>query len=166
MKQIIQNEKKSNGFLDDNELELFRQTILRAGITSSAAALTERRALRRLLERAQAEEDTKKESIASYLLHLMRKYSSHFRSETMDPINSQCSSPSCSFTSISSSIDLHGSLPSLEKLLPRSGSFSLKQIKGLSGSMPLPPEELRCPISLQLMYDPAPRLGKSYPSFP
>ncbi|XP_044966969.1 U-box domain-containing protein 7-like [Hordeum vulgare subsp. vulgare] len=154
VKQIIQNEKKSNGFLDDNELELFRQTILRAGITSSAAALTERRALRRLLERAQAEEDTKKESIASYLLHLMRKYSSHFRSETMDPINSQCSSPSCSFTSISSSIDLHGSLPSLEKLLPRSGSFSLKQIKGLSGSMPLPPEELRCPISLQLMYDP------------
>ncbi|XP_037486129.1 U-box domain-containing protein 6-like [Triticum dicoccoides] len=151
VKQIIQNEKKSNGFLDDNELEFFRQTILRAGITSSAAALTERRALRRLLERAQAEEDTKKESIASYLLHLMRKYSSHFRSETMDSISSQCSSPSCSFTSMSSSTDLHGNL---EKLLPRSGSINFKQIKGLSGSMPLPPEELRCPISLQLMYDP------------
>ncbi|XP_040255303.1 U-box domain-containing protein 7 isoform X2 [Aegilops tauschii subsp. strangulata] len=154
VKQIIQNEKKSNGFLDDNELEFFRQTILRAGITSSAAALTERRAIRRLLERAQAEEDTKKESIASYLLHLMRKYSSHFRSETMDSINSQSSSPSCSFTSISSSSDLQGNLLSLEKLLPRSGSINFKQIKGLSGSMPLPPEELRCPISLQLMYDP------------
>uniref|UniRef100_A0A453C9X1 RING-type E3 ubiquitin transferase n=4 Tax=Aegilops tauschii TaxID=37682 RepID=A0A453C9X1_AEGTS len=84
----------------------------------------------------------------------MRKYSSHFRSETMDSINSQSSSPSCSFTSISSSSDLQGNLLSLEKLLPRSGSINFKQIKGLSGSMPLPPEELRCPISLQLMYDP------------
>ncbi|CAM0904079.1 unnamed protein product [Alopecurus aequalis] len=154
VKQIIQNEKKSNGFLDDNELEFFRQTVLRVGITSSSAALTERRVLRRLLERAHAEEDTKKQSIAAYLLHLMRKYSSHFRSETMDSINSQCSSPSCSFSSISSSVDLHGNAPALEKLLPRSGSFNFKQIKGLSGSMPLPPEELRCPISLQLMYDP------------
>ncbi|KAM0873235.1 hypothetical protein ACQ4PT_038262 [Festuca glaucescens] len=154
VKQIIQNEKKSNGFLDDNELEFFRQTVSRVGVTSSAAALAERRALRRLLERAHAEEDTKKESIAAYLLHLMRKYSSHFRSETMDSINSQCSSPSCSFSSVSSSVDLHGNVPALEKLLPRSGSFNFKQIKGLSGSMPLPPEELRCPISLQLMYDP------------
>ncbi|KAM0911866.1 hypothetical protein ACQ4PT_013213 [Festuca glaucescens] len=154
VKQIIQNEKKSNGFLDDSELEFFRQTVSRVGVTSSAAALAERRALRRLLERAHAEEDMKKESIAAYLLHLMRKYSSHFRSETMDSINSQCSSPSCSFSSISSSVDLHGNVPVLEKLLPRSGSFNFKQIKGLSGSMPLPPEELRCPISLQLMYDP------------
>lgn len=154
VKQIIQNEKKSNGFLEENELEFFRQTVFRAGITSTAAALTERRALRRLLERAHEEEDTKKVSISSYLLHHMRKYSNHFRSETVDSINSQSSSPSCSFTSISSSIDLHGNIPSLEKFLPRSASFNFKQIKGLSGSMPLPPEELRCPISLQLMYDP------------
>ncbi|KQJ83284.1 U-box domain-containing protein 7-like [Brachypodium distachyon] len=154
VKQIIQNEKKSNGFLDDNELDFFKQTAFKVGITSSATALTERRALRRVLERAHAEEDTKKESIASYLLHLMRKYSNHFKSETIESINSQCSSPSCSFSSISSSIDLLGNVPALEKLLPRSGSFNFKQIKGLSASMPLPPEELRCPISLQLMYDP------------
>jgi hypothetical protein len=75
--QLIQNENKSNDFLDDNELDCFRQTAFRVGIASSAAALTERRALRRLLERAHAEEDLKKESIAACLLHLMRKYSEH-----------------------------------------------------------------------------------------
>ncbi|KAK8449050.1 hypothetical protein SEVIR_7G153600v4 [Setaria viridis] len=161
---LIQNESKFNGFLDENELEFFRQTAFRAGITSSTAALTERRALRKLLERAHAEEDIKKESIAAYLLHLMRKYPNIFKREITDSSNSQCSSPSCSSSSLSSSIglhrslsssiDLHGNCQALERQLPRAGSFNLKQIKGLSGSMPLPPEELRCPISLQLMYEP------------
>ncbi|CAN6235443.1 unnamed protein product [Urochloa humidicola] len=161
---LIQNESKINGFLDENELEFFRQTAFRAGIASSTAALTERRALRKLLERAHAEEDIKKESIAAYLLHLMRKYPNIFKNEITDSTNSQCSSPSCSSSSLSSSIglhrslssstDLHGNCQALERQLPRAGPFNLKQIKGLSGSMPLPPEELRCPISLQLMYDP------------
>uniref|UniRef100_A0A0E0KS58 RING-type E3 ubiquitin transferase n=1 Tax=Oryza punctata TaxID=4537 RepID=A0A0E0KS58_ORYPU len=153
--QLVQNEAKSNGFLHDNELEFFRQTAFRVGVASSAAALTERRALRRLLERAHAEEDMKKESVASYLLHLMRKYSSIFRSETTDFTNtSLCSSPSFSSSSLSNSIDLHGNGHAIEKPISRVGSFNLRQIKGLSGSMPLPPEELRCPISLQLMHDP------------
>nr|CAB3487451.1 unnamed protein product [Digitaria exilis] len=161
---LIQNESKFNGLLDENELEFLRQIAFRAGISSSTAALTERRALRRLLERAHAEEDIKKESIAAFLLHLMRKYPNIFKSETTDSTSSQCLSPSCSSSSLSSSIglhrslssstDLHGNCQALERQLPRVGSFSLKQIKGLSGSMPLPPEELRCPISLQLMYDP------------
>ncbi|KAL5213599.1 hypothetical protein ABZP36_002751 [Zizania latifolia] len=152
--QLIQNEAKSNGFLDVNELEFFRETAFRVGIASSATALTERRALRRLLERAHAEEDMKKESVASYLLHLMRKYSNLFRSEMTDFTNSLCSSPSCSSSSLSSSIDLHGNGHAIEKQISRVGLFNLRHIKGLSGSMPLPPEELRCPISLQLMYDP------------
>ncbi|KAG8082472.1 hypothetical protein GUJ93_ZPchr0014g47672 [Zizania palustris] len=148
MNQLIQNEAKSNGFLDDNEVEFFRQTAFRVGVASSAAALTERRALRRLLERAHAEEDMKKESAVSYLLQLMRKYSYLFRSEASDFTNSSlCSSPSCSSSSLSSSIDLHGNGHATEM-------FNLRHIKGLSGSMPLPPEELRCPISLQLMHDP------------
>nr|CAB3484930.1 unnamed protein product [Digitaria exilis] len=161
---LIQNESKFNGLIDENEIEFLRQTAFRAGISSSTAALTERRALRRLLERAHAEEDIKKESIAAFLLHLMRKYPNIIKSETTDSTSSQCLSPSCSSSSLSSSIglhrslssstDLHGNCQALERQLPRVGSFSLKQIKGLSGSMPLPPEELRCPISLQLMYDP------------
>ncbi|KAL5216263.1 hypothetical protein ABZP36_007664 [Zizania latifolia] len=153
--QLIQNEAKSNGFLDDNEVEFFRQTAFRVGVASSTAALTERRALRRLLERAHAEEDMKKESAASYLLQLMRKYSYLFRSEATEFTNSSlCSSPSCSSSSLSSSVDLHGNGHATEKQTSRVGSFNLRHIRGLSGSMPLPPEELRCPISLQLMHDP------------
>ena len=40
---MIQNEKKFNGFIDDNELELFWPTISIASITSSVTALIERR---------------------------------------------------------------------------------------------------------------------------
>ncbi|KAK3144422.1 hypothetical protein QOZ80_4AG0312860 [Eleusine coracana subsp. coracana] len=152
--QLIQNENKSNGFLQDNELEFFRQIAFRVGISSSASAITERRALRRLLERAHGEDNLRKESTAAYLLHLIRKYSSIFRSEVTDNTNSQCSSPPSSLTSEPGSVDLPGCGQVLERQLPRVASFNLKQIKGLSGSMPLPPEELRCPISLQLMYDP------------
>ncbi|KAK3142237.1 hypothetical protein QOZ80_4BG0344020 [Eleusine coracana subsp. coracana] len=152
--QLIQNENKSNGFLQDNELEFFRQIAFRVGISSSASAITERRALRRLLERAHAEDNLRKESTAAYLLYLIRKYSSIFRNEVTDSTNSQCSSPPSSLTSEPCSVDLPGCGQVLERQLPRVASFNLKQIKGLSGSMPLPPEELRCPISLQLMYDP------------
>lgn len=94
----------------------------------------------------------------------MRKYPNIFKSEIPDSTNSQCSSPSCSSSSLSSSIglhhslssstDLHGNCQPFDRQLPRAGPFNMKHIRGLSGSMPLPPEELRCPISLQLMYDP------------
>lgn len=40
---MIQHEKKSNVFIDDNELELVWPTISIAGITPSVTALIERR---------------------------------------------------------------------------------------------------------------------------
>ena len=63
VKSLIQNEKKFNGFIDDNELELFWPTISIAGITSSVIALIERRMCGRHLERAHAEEVTIKNKV-------------------------------------------------------------------------------------------------------
>ncbi|KAG1331324.1 putative Proteasome subunit beta type-5 [Cocos nucifera] len=137
---LLRKEKRFNDDSNDGiELEIFHQTALKLGITSSRAALTERRALKKLIERAYAEEDNRKECIVAYLLHLMRKYSKLFRGETPDDTDSQRSGP-CSPTI----------LGSLEGVNMNNQAFEGQ----LTGNMPILPEEFRCPISLQLMYDP------------
>ncbi|XP_028127076.1 U-box domain-containing protein 6-like isoform X1 [Camellia sinensis] len=141
---------------DNNELEYFHQAASKLGITSSRTALTERRALKKLIEKARIEEDKRKESIVAYLLHLMRKYSKLFRSDFSDDNDSQGSTP-CSPT-VQGSFDDGGGPGGVghvfEQQLSKHGSFNFKPNFRRSGQMPLPPEELRCPISLQLMYDP------------
>ncbi|XP_029129665.1 U-box domain-containing protein 45 [Cajanus cajan] len=153
---LLQQGRKFSDSSDSNELESFHQAATRLGITSSRAALTERRALKKLIERARTEEDKRKESIVAYLLHLMRKYSKLFRSEFSDDNDSQGSSP-CSPT-VQGSIE--DSVPgshsqAFDRQISKLSCFNFKpNNSSKSGLMPLPPEELRCPISLQLMYDP------------
>ncbi|GLU06190.1 hypothetical protein SLE2022_232410 [Rubroshorea leprosula] len=152
---LLQQGRKFDNQNDSNELESFHLAATRLGITSSRAALTERRALKKLIERARAEEDKRKESIVAYLLHLMRKYSKLFRSEVSDENDSQGSTP-CSPTVQGSHEDgcSAGNGHVFERQLSKLNSFNFKPIVRKSGQIPLPPEELRCPISLQLMYDP------------
>lgn len=150
---LLQQGKRFNNSNDNNELESFHQAATKLGITSSRAALTERRALKKLIERARTEEDKRKESIVAYLLHLMRKYSKLFRSEICDDNDSQGSTP-CSPT-VQGSLDdcgPGGNGHAFERHLSKLSSFNFKPSNRRSGQMP--PEELRCPISLQLMYDP------------
>ncbi|KAG2702694.1 hypothetical protein I3843_06G094700 [Carya illinoinensis] len=141
---LLQKGEKINNSNVNNELECFHQAATKLGITSSRAALTERRALKKLIERARVEEDKRKESIVVHLLHLMRKYSKLFRSEISDDNDSQGSTP-CSPT-------VQGSLDDCEPSGNGHPFEGLKPNNRRSGQMP--PEELRCPISLQLMYDP------------
>ncbi|CAA0820097.1 U-box domain-containing protein 45 [Striga hermonthica] len=135
---------------NNNELECFHQAACKIGITSSRAALRERRALKKLVDRARAEEDKRKESIVAYLLHLINKYSKLFRSEYSDDNDSQGSTP-CSPT-----VQLNGGCLFFDRQLSKLSSFNFKPNLRRSGQMqmPVPPEELRCPISMQLMYDP------------
>ncbi|MBA0607510.1 hypothetical protein Godav_019798, partial [Gossypium davidsonii] len=151
---LLQNGRKFEESNDTNELESFHQAASRLGISSSRAALTERRALKKVIERARMEEDKRKESIVAYLLHLMRKYSKLFRSEVSDD-DSQGSTP-CSPTVLDSLEDggSGGSGCAFERQLSKLNSFNFKPNIRRSGQIPLPPEELRCPISLQLMYEP------------
>ncbi|KAF7813620.1 U-box domain-containing protein 45-like [Senna tora] len=152
---LLQQGRKFNNSNDSSELECFHQAATRLGITSSRAALTERRALKKHIDRARAEEDKRKESIVAYLLHLMRKYSKLFRSEFSDDNDSQGSAP-CSPTvqgSVEDSV-AGGHYQAFDRQLSKLSSFNFKPINRKLEQIPLPPEELRCPISLQLMYDP------------
>ncbi|CAN6449126.1 unnamed protein product [Victoria cruziana] len=136
-----------------SELEAFHQAASRLGITSSRAALAERRALKKLIERARSEDDKRKESIVSYLLYLMRKYSKLFRSECADDGDSQGSAP-CSPTVQGSVEEGSESGKAFDRHLLKFDSFNIRPNGRRSVNMPVIPEEFRCPISLQLMYDP------------
>ncbi|XP_062228710.1 U-box domain-containing protein 45-like [Phragmites australis] len=166
---LLQRNNKINGSSDSGELEVFHMAALKLGITSSRAALTERRALKKLIEKARSDEDKRKEFVVSYLYNLMRKYSKFFRSEAGDDTDSQGSSP-CSPTVLGMD-DMYGScgngrafsrqLSNIQLFNSRFGSFNSRlgsfncRLGGpKSENMSIPPEELRCPISLQLMYDP------------
>ncbi|CAI8598098.1 unnamed protein product [Vicia faba] len=149
---LLQQGRKFSDSNNSTELECFHMAATRLGITSSRAALTERRALKKLIERARAEEDKRKESIIAYLLHLMRKYSKLFRNEFSDDNDSQPCSPTVH-------IPLENVVPgshcqAFDRQISRLGSFNINPNNKKSGQMLLPPEELRCPISLQLMSDP------------
>ncbi|WOK96600.1 U-box domain-containing protein 45-like isoform X1 [Canna indica] len=161
---LLQKDSKfKNSLTDSEELEVFHQAALRLGITSSRAALTERRALKKLIERARAQEDKMKDSILSYLYHLMRKYSKLFRSEYADDTDSQGSTPHSptilGFEEVVSSPHRNShsfdrSSQMLDRQLSKLRSFNFKHNGRISGNMPIPPEEFICPISLQLMFDP------------
>ncbi|KAL0906674.1 hypothetical protein M5K25_025187 [Dendrobium thyrsiflorum] len=147
---LLQKKNSDGGSSDSVGIEVFHHAVLKLGITSSRAALSERRALNKLIERARAEEDKRKESVVAYLLHLTRKYSKLFRNDTPDDSDSQGSNP-CSPTVPGSS---DGSNNDFGRQLSRQASFSSKPHNGRSEEIPTPPEEFRCPISLQIMHEP------------
>jgi hypothetical protein len=166
---LLQRNSKTNSSNDSGELEVFHMAALKLGITSSRAALTERRALKKLIEKARSGDDKRKEFVVLYLYNLMRKYSKFFRSETGDDTDSQGSTP-CSPTVLGMD-DMYGpcgnsrafsrQLSSIQSFNSRFGSFNsrlgsfnCRPSGPRSENMSIPPEELRCPISLQLMYDP------------
>ncbi|KAC9488815.1 hypothetical protein E3N88_45744 [Mikania micrantha] len=149
---LLQEGRNFNSSCENNELETFHQAASKLGITSSRGALRERRALKKLIEKCRIEDDKRKESIVAYLLHLMKKYSKLFRSDFSDDTDSQNGSTPCSPT-------VHGSFENglthgFDRQFSKMSSFNFKPNFRRSGQMPVPPEELRCPISLQIMYDP------------
>ncbi|KAL0421543.1 UNVERIFIED_CONTAM: U-box domain-containing protein 45 [Sesamum latifolium] len=141
---LLQQGRNFSSSNDNNELESFHQAAGKLGITSSRAALRERRALKKLIERARAEEDKRKESIIAYLLHLMRKYSKLFRSELSDDNDSQGSTP-CSPTvqgSLDDGVVLGRNGCAFDRQLSKLSSFNFKPNFRRSEQMHVPPEEV------------------------
>ncbi|RRT68075.1 hypothetical protein B296_00037299 [Ensete ventricosum] len=149
---LLRKYRKSNSSSDDNEeLESFHQAASRLGITSSRAALAEKRALKKLMEKVHAEEDKRKEAVVAYLYHLMSKYSKLSRPELADDVDSQGSATVLCSEKVSG---LHGSCHAFDRRLSKLSSLNLNRSGARTASVPIPPEEFKCPISLQLMYDP------------
>ena len=122
---------------------------------SLRAVLTEKIALKRLLDKAHTNKDNKKESIVIFLLHLLRKHAMFFKNEYSDGADSPNSS--LCFPSTRDCInDYSRNGRNNECRVSRLHSFDTagKGTPGRLGSILVLPEEFICPISLQLMSDP------------
>ncbi|KAH9302218.1 hypothetical protein KI387_013801, partial [Taxus chinensis] len=152
---LLQQEKDPSCANGTSELDAFHRVAVKLGIVSSRAVLTEKRALKRLLDKARQDEDKRKESIIIYLMHLLRKYTKVFKNEYSDGADSPNSDP-CSPSVMSSLDKVSVNGRNGDRHVSRLHTFNMarKGTHGSSGSMLVPPEEFRCPISLQLMSDP------------
>lgn len=164
---LLQKEKEVPGFNALIELDVFGQVAVKLGITTGRAVSIEKRALRRLLGKARSEEDKKKELIVMYLLHLLRKYSEvqkyskvqKFSTTVGGPVPEMISCPSSpsergSEASTSGrESDLSSELSCFEVYKKRLGNCTKDSLSSLDHVL-IPPDEFRCPLSMQLMSDP------------
>lgn len=143
---------KSGNLNADDELRIFCRIGLNLGITSSTQALTERRALKKLLFESRWNEDNQMEANVSLLLGLMRKYSKAFGAEL-----SVASDDMDFVAGINSSRITDDTLLSIRKqalMKRRSYSMGPTRMQRSGGNIPIPPQEFRCPLSTQVMQDP------------
>ena len=70
---LLQQDQNPSSGNDTSEMDAFHRVASKLSIMSLRAVLTEKRALKRLLDKARTDKDKKKESIVIFLLHLLRK---------------------------------------------------------------------------------------------
>ena len=179
---LLQKQKGPQYENPEAEEETFSQVAIRLGLVTSDAILAEKRALKRLLEKARYEEDRRKESVTLHILQLMKKYNNVLRTESLMQTNGDPSRWLVSDRGWGS-----GKLSAVESETDRAASprnhrhcidcrcsemASLETVDRLEDpdcssprtprtphtprtpQTPIAPEELRCPISLQLMSEP------------
>eukprot|EP00250_Pteridium_aquilinum_P004586 c14794_g1_i2 orf=527-2206(+) len=151
---LLQKEKESPGYNALTELDMFNEVALQLGITSNKAVLGEKKALRCLLDKVRNEEDKKKELIVLYLLHLLRRYGKMHTFSTVEhgPLQEVSGSYPASPSERGSEASTSGRDSDFSSEL---SCFEVhRKESSCLGHAHIPPEEFRCPISLQLMSDP------------
>jgi hypothetical protein len=175
---LLQKQKGAQYENPQAEQETFSQVAIQLGLVTADAILVEKHALKRLLDKARYEEDSRKEAVSLHILQLMKKYNNVLRMEnalqvagesTRWPVSDRGwgssskllvgegidGQASPSFQSYLHCAECHGSelgctTPSMDNHSEQDCSSAPQTPR----TTPLPPEELRCPISLQLMSDP------------
>lgn len=180
---LLQKQKGSQYENPEAEEETFSQVAIRLGLVTTDAILAEKRALQRLLEKARFEEDRRKESVTLHILQLMKNFNNVHRMENImrtsgDPSSWLTSDRGWGSGKISgggdSELDRNNSprthqhcadcrcsemafLETVDRLEdPDCSSPRTPKTPRTprTPQTPLAPEELRCPISLQLMSEP------------
>eukprot|EP00249_Psilotum_nudum_P019516 c27289_g1_i6 orf=1092-2807(-) len=157
---LLQRERESHKLNALSELDMFDRVALKLGIASGKAFLTEKKALRKLLEKARSEEDRKKELLVAYLLRILRRYGKIQKYAALDDAavvgwTGSCpSSPSEEGSTSSRESESRSCESCYFEVCEKKARSHSKRTLGRQGHVTLPPEEFRCPISLQLMADP------------
>uniref|UniRef100_A0A7N0RBR2 RING-type E3 ubiquitin transferase n=1 Tax=Kalanchoe fedtschenkoi TaxID=63787 RepID=A0A7N0RBR2_KALFE len=130
-----------------SEIEALQIAASRLHINSSKALLIERRSIKKLLAEV-TDNDLKKRELLEYLYAILRKYGKSMVGETAGMVSPRLKASNASKTSQVSSqsyepIRTEHQIPCWEDEIQKS-----KKTVGI------PPEELTCPISLRIMFDP------------
>jgi len=178
---LLQKQKGPQYENPEAEEETFSQVAIRLGLVTADAILAEKRALKRLLEKARYEEDRRKESVTLHILQLMKKFNNVLRTENVlqtvgnpprwlvsdrgwgsgklsaegeidrahSPRSHQhCVDCRCSEMAFLETVYRLEDPECSSPITPRTPRTPR------TPQTPVAPEELRCPISLQLMSDP------------
>jgi hypothetical protein len=129
------------------ELQTFLLAASKLKLTSPKAMLTERRAIKKLLDKIRGT-DPKKEAILKYFLYLVRKYGKNINLENgPNRLNQNVNAAS---GSLNTGLDVSGI--STQETYTVNGRY--EDQNNLSRAAVIPPPELCCPMSLTLMHDP------------
>ena len=133
-------------------MDSFHWVSTKLSIMSLRVVLTDKRVLKRFLDKSHTDKYKKKESIIIFLLHILRKHAMFLKNEYSYGVDSPNAGP-CSPSTRDCIDDVSRNGRNKEHCVSRLHSFDTarKGTPGRLGSIPVPPEEFRCPISLQLM---------------
>ncbi|KAJ7953016.1 RING-type E3 ubiquitin transferase [Quillaja saponaria] len=147
VRQLLQQYSLTSDTMENSEIKTLHLAASLLCITSPKAILIEKRSIKKLLDKV-SENDPTKKKILKYLLYLLKKHGNSIMGEQMEKgtAHGERSYGIQKYT--------HNSLEN------QSVGSELRMVHGqyephtVDLSRGVPPEELRCPISLRLMYDP------------
>ncbi|KAK9271172.1 hypothetical protein L1049_026761 [Liquidambar formosana] len=129
--ELFQQDRAASDSVNKSELKAIELAVTRLHITSHVALLIERRSIKKLHDKVR-DTSPKEKSFFKYLLYLLKKYGDSIKEST--------------FASYEES--LHKSIE------PEHIEEARKETQADVSSIPEPPKEFKCPISMRLMYDP------------
>lgn len=143
VRELLHQGATTSDSMELAEISALQMAASRLHITSSKAILTERRSIKKLMEKV-ADTDIQKKKILKYLLYLLRKYGHLIIGEQTD-----------------NTVDRNEGAFMVNNpgndIVPDVGShkqYKQQDVEADKLSGLIPPEEFKCPISLRLMYDP------------
>ncbi|KAJ7944273.1 RING-type E3 ubiquitin transferase [Quillaja saponaria] len=147
VRKLLQQDALKSDSIENSEIEGLQFAASILSITSPKAILIERRSIRKLLGKVHENDPTKKK-ILKCLLHLLNKYGNLIMGEQMEKAYA-CSERSYGIQRFS-----HNSLDNQSAELESRMVYGLYEPHTIDLSRVVPPEELQCPMSLRVMYDP------------
>ncbi|KAL5778020.1 hypothetical protein ACOSP7_010946 [Xanthoceras sorbifolium] len=133
---LLRHDISASDSINQLELEALQLAALRLNITSPLALLTEKRSIKRLLNKVGDTHPTELK-VLKYLLYLLRKYGEQVWRPKNESILTQHEEHDYQFSETE---------PQVKSVWDKAQVDDLSTLE--------PPEEFKCPISMRLMYDP------------
>ncbi|XP_054808986.1 U-box domain-containing protein 5-like isoform X1 [Prosopis cineraria] len=147
VKELLQQGASTSDSIENSEIKALQFAAARLNITSHKAILTEKRSIKKLLDKVGPNEQAK-QKILRYLWYLLKKHGNLITGEHMEMVYPYSEGPI-----LTENCSQHSRL---NNYVQPGRCFNYEQFETRNSEMGRaePPEEYKCPISSRLMYDP------------